>query len=382
MSYICKICKNSNALSDMKDTNLCKQCYNKDCREKYKKKQELLLKEIEEGILKLLKCSKCKVEKDIIEFNKTFRNCKDCASTANKTYRENNKESLEERKEEIKKKDKIICPCCKVEKDRKEYSKNTISACKECSAKRNKVKYEKDKDTIKEYERKKRALNKDNKVKPDIKEKRCPKCETTKTVDEYSFSYSSGYSSHCNECRKIDAKLYREKNKEEINKRTRENYKSNPRTLNSIVCKLRSRISKYITAKRTEKAKELLGIDIKLFQEWLKYNCSIDNLIYNDKNNTWHIDHVIPCKHFNITKENIDETKACFHWTNLMPLSKEENISKQDKLIVQQTILMKERLQDFIKIKNLNYDEEMIYWNTKYNDIINIIPDKKIIKLG
>jgi hypothetical protein len=65
-----------------------------------------------------------------------------------------------------------------------------------------------------------------------------------------------------------------------------------------------------------------------------------------------------------------------------MPLSKEENISKQDKLIVQQTILMKERLQDFIKIKNLNYDEEMIYWNTKYNDIINIIPDKKIIKLG
>jgi len=43
----------------------------------------------------------------------------------------------------------------------------------------------------------------------------------------------------------------------------------------------------------------------------------------------WVIDHIIPCKRFNLT--NTEEQKKCFHYTNLQPLWWEENAEKSDK---------------------------------------------------
>ena len=46
----------------------------------------------------------------------------------------------------------------------------------------------------------------------------------------------------------------------------------------------------------------------------------------NHSLNGWHIDHIIPCASFDLTDP--DQQKKCFHYTNLQPLEKIENIKK------------------------------------------------------
>ena len=40
---------------------------------------------------------------------------------------------------------------------------------------------------------------------------------------------------------------------------------------------------------------------------------------------------IIPCSSFDFTKE--EDIKKCFHWTNLQPLYKLENIKKSNKIL-------------------------------------------------
>ena len=45
----------------------------------------------------------------------------------------------------------------------------------------------------------------------------------------------------------------------------------------------------------------------------------------------WHIDHIVPCTAFDLT--NVEQQKKCFHYTNLQPLWKFDNLSKGAKII-------------------------------------------------
>jgi hypothetical protein len=45
----------------------------------------------------------------------------------------------------------------------------------------------------------------------------------------------------------------------------------------------------------------------------------------------WEIDHIIPCKHFNLVEES--EQLKCFHYSNLQPLWAEENRRKSAKIL-------------------------------------------------
>jgi hypothetical protein len=375
----CNSCSCFKPENEMKKPTLCKKCSNEKERERYRKKQEIFLKEIEEGRLTSIKCSKCKVEKNISNFCKNFRNCKDCSSNENKKCRINNSDNIKAKQDEKNNMEVILCPGCKIEKDRDEYS-NMVNYCKECTSNRNKNKYKSNSENIKEKERLKRQYKKENKIKPDISHKKCTKCDVLKEVENFSFSFSGGYQTHCNECRKEEAQLYRDTNKEKINELQRERYKVKPRQVNSLLSKLRRSVSKYILleegSSKTKEAKELLGIKPSLFQDWIKYNCDIDNLDYDTKNNTWHLDHIIPCNQFKITSDNIEDIKACFHWTNMMPLNAVLNMSKQDKIIKEQIINVKDRLIKFIKLKRLNQDIHMIYWNSYFNNILEKIPNK------
>ena len=44
----------------------------------------------------------------------------------------------------------------------------------------------------------------------------------------------------------------------------------------------------------------------------------------------WHIDHIIPCAAFDLTKE--EEQKKCFHYSNLQPLWWIDNLKKSNKM--------------------------------------------------
>jgi len=45
----------------------------------------------------------------------------------------------------------------------------------------------------------------------------------------------------------------------------------------------------------------------------------------------WHIDHILPCSSFDLTKKS--NQKKCFCYKNLQPLSKEENLKKYNKIL-------------------------------------------------
>lgn len=45
----------------------------------------------------------------------------------------------------------------------------------------------------------------------------------------------------------------------------------------------------------------------------------------------WHIDHVLPCKAFDLTQR--EEQLKCFHWSNLQPLWKRDNLTKRSRVV-------------------------------------------------
>jgi hypothetical protein len=80
------------------------------------------------------------------------------------------------------------------------------------------------------------------------------------------------------------------------------------------------------------KTKELIGIELKQFKEYLekkfKTNMTWDN--YGD----WHLDHIVPVQHFidNFDFSKKDVQQIAYHYSNFQPLWAKENISKSDNI--------------------------------------------------
>ncbi len=69
---------------------------------------------------------------------------------------------------------------------------------------------------------------------------------------------------------------------------------------------------------------KLLDCDFDYFKKYIESQFDDEMAWYNY--GKWHIDHKIPCKAFDLTKE--EEQKNCFHYTNLQPLWAEQNHRK------------------------------------------------------
>jgi len=57
---------------------------------------------------------------------------------------------------------------------------------------------------------------------------------------------------------------------------------------------------------------------------------------WNNYNDYWVIDHVIPLSFFNIINEN--EKLICTNWINLRPYEKKENMKKSNKIIISEIL--------------------------------------------
>jgi hypothetical protein len=96
-----------------------------------------------------------------------------------------------------------------------------------------------------------------------------------------------------------------------------------------IVGNLRSRLSQAIHGlTKSAKTKELIG-------------CSVESLMAHlgkkflpgmswDNYGEWHIDHIVPCAVFDLSKS--EEQRKCFHFSNLQPLWAEDNWRKNKKV--------------------------------------------------
>ena len=95
---------------------------------------------------------------------------------------------------------------------------------------------------------------------------------------------------------------------------------------------LRSRINKVLKRQKAKKYyhfNEVIGCSPKELKEHLERKFRRGMTWENYSPKTWHIDHIIPCAKFDLTKE--EEQRKCFHFSNLQPLWAKHNLQKRDR---------------------------------------------------
>ena len=130
-----------------------------------------------------------------------------------------------------------------------------------------------------------------------------------------------------NNCKK--RRISYQKNKKKILKKAKIYYKLRKKEdINYRIRKmLRDRINSAIGKNYKQSlALELLGCSIYKVKQYLEQQFKEGMNWKNHGIYGWHIDHIIPCCRFDLTK--LDEQKKCFHYTNLQPLWANENLSK------------------------------------------------------
>lgn len=150
--------------------------------------------------------------------------------------------------------------------------------------------------------------------------KECTQCLDFKKWKEFCYCKNTNdkKSIYCRECRSLNVKL---RLWTDINFR-----------LSSC---LRKRIHSVLKGKsKSSDTMELIGCSIDYLKNHLEnkfqYDMTWENYGRGDKNKKeWHVDHIIPCCKFDLTKE--EEQRKCFHYSNLQPLWAVDNIKKGGK---------------------------------------------------
>jgi len=97
-----------------------------------------------------------------------------------------------------------------------------------------------------------------------------------------------------------------------------------------ILTNLRTRIVKVLNGNSKSKSTlKLVGCSLQVLRQHLEAQFLPD--MSWDNYGEWHIDHIIPCDSFDLTKKSAQY--QCFHYTNLQPLWEEDNLKKSNKLI-------------------------------------------------
>jgi len=124
---------------------------------------------------------------------------------------------------------------------------------------------------------------------------------------------------------------YYKNRKKIIQKNTEYERKKLKTDINFILRKrLRARLKAALKGKSKSKSTmELLGVPhMDFLKTWLE--CKFKEGMTWENRHLWHIDHVLPCSSFDLTKP--EEQAKCFHYTNLQPLWASENLSKGNRI--------------------------------------------------
>lgn len=305
------------------------------------------------------KCNICKIEKTLDNFyyrknRDIYENtCTPCVSASVKekrkdpTFYKKNKEAC--KKYHNKNKEKMN------ENSRKYYEENKDKL------KANMNKYYQDNremslENAKEYRNNiKEKIRQGDFEKPDIQSKVCNECKEEKEIIKFTYRRTRNvYDSKCKDCNKIREANRRKGNGPKINARRREIQK--PLTVEiRIVSSLRKRLNGIVKSRKGKNMYlNLLGCSKEFLFKWFEYIFSLDKHLgmnWSNYGTIWQIDHITPCASFNLLDPN--EQKKCFHWTNLCPVLKPYNLSKQAKIISTDQIKQNVRVNDFEKLQNI-----------------------------
>ncbi len=200
------------------------------------------------------------------------------------------------------------CKSCTLEKETDKFRKSS-NKCKACENQGRKDRYIRDRENILLRNKEKYIANK-----------------------EIICKKNKEYIDNNKEIVAERMKIYQQKNKEKINayrkQYMRERKANDPIFKIQALC--RTRIYKLIkNINKTHKSSELLDCSMEHLKAWFEFNFD-DKMTWENQGQYWHIDHIIPCASFDLTKEK--ELKECFNWKNLRPCEKINNICKGDKI--------------------------------------------------
>jgi len=170
--------------------------------------------------------------------------------------------------------------------------------------------------------------------------RKCNRCGQIKLAQEFykQRDMIGGLGYRCKKCNKIYrethkeqkrqwSKKYNKKNREMINAHRRQRRKID---LNyKITCNLRGRLYhalKSQNAKKSNHTLELIGCSVNFLRKYLEDKFTEGMAWGNYGVRGWHIDHIIPCAYFDLTKP--EEQEKCFHYTNFQPMWEPDNYRK------------------------------------------------------
>jgi hypothetical protein len=126
---------------------------------------------------------------------------------------------------------------------------------------------------------------------------------------------------------KLRERTYKKNNRDKVRAYVGSRYNSNPNVKLAQIIRVRMR--KFIKNK-SKSSWQLMGADIETVKKHLESLFKEGMTWENHGLEGWHIDHIIPCSAFDLTDP--EQQKKCFHYTNLQPLWAKDNLSKGDKI--------------------------------------------------
>ena len=129
---------------------------------------------------------------------------------------------------------------------------------------------------------------------------------------------------------------------------------------------IRTRIYNCLRYKnKTKHSVEYLGCSSDEYFKWIfKYN---NNFNLDNHGKDWHIDHVIPLSKFDLNNE--EQQLIAFNWRNTMPLSCNENLKKNNKIIQSQVEEHYKKLVEYHIEKTLDLPQIYIDLFAKHLDV-------------
>ena len=178
---------------------------------------------------------------------------------------------------------------------------------------------------------------KNNLIKANWKKKQPQKKYKPKTANSGSFKKGMiPFNKHSPEQQKESIKKWREntkkwhqENKERVNESARLRKQNN--LSNKLKANLRKRLSTLLRmsiVRKTEQTLDLLGLSMPEFMTYLESKFT-EGMSFENYGK-WHLDHIIPCYHFDLTK--IQDRKKCFHYSNIQPMWAIDNLKKNKRL--------------------------------------------------
>lgn len=154
------------------------------------------------------------------------------------------------------------------------------------------------------------------------------KARNREKISDYNKTYKSDHKEEISDYNKAYDKAHRTEIQRRQTAYQRNRSKVDPKF--KISGALRNRLRRFInTEYKSANFTQLLGCTYEDLMLWLEFQFESD-MNLNNHGELWHYDHVIPCSLFN--QSDSYEQEKCWHWTNIKPMYKSDNMSKQNKL--------------------------------------------------